>query len=463
MFAAARALLDKTTTNIAQAYGAADITSQAMRTAVTDWFALYFQREVTDYEDPCQRLPYTIVNKLSKTTFSRYSSTYIDLKNSHQAWLDYNRSAFDTMRKEAMQWLLVGGEVLLKPIAVPGQQRFRWQCIRRDGYVVLGRRADGMITDLCCIEQHVVNKRYYTLVERRTVDSAGYLTICNKLYSSDNTVTLGMFVPLGTLSQYAMLLPEYTYPVPVYSIGVVQLRTPTVNCVDGSADGVSIYEPAVGLIHNINRNELQLSDEFDLGRLRVMTNDEFLMPISGGKKIIKDTLFVGGNINGANFPMQSFAPQLRIEAYEARKQSYLCSLENIIGLKRGILSRAEAVERTKQEITSSAGDYALSVEDLQNVWYDGLQEAMRICSTLGAMYRYCGRQEADRDALSVTWGNGVLYDAQQEMDNDLKLVQAGLLLPEIALAKRLDLPYDTPEDLAYVREHYMPELEKLTQ
>ena len=39
---------------------------------------------------------------------------------------------------------------------------------------------------------------------------------------------------------------------------------------------------------------------------------------------------------------------------------------------------------------------------------------------------------------------------------------AGLLKPELALAKKYDLPCETPEDLAAIREKYMPEMVQLT-
>ena len=38
---------------------------------------------------------------------------------------------------------------------------------------------------------------------------------------------------------------------------------------------------------------------------------------------------------------------------------------------------------------------------------------------------------------------------------------AGLLKPELALAKKYDLPCETPEDLAAIREKYMPEMKRL--
>lgn len=52
------ALLNNKIYSFEQAYpGAKDASTQAMRTAIKDWFGLYFDNEVTDLEDPCQRLP----------------------------------------------------------------------------------------------------------------------------------------------------------------------------------------------------------------------------------------------------------------------------------------------------------------------------------------------------------------------------------------------------------------------
>lgn len=47
------------------------------------------------------------------------------------------------------------------------------------------------------------------------------------------------------------------------------------------------------------------------------------------------------------------------------------AIENLLGIKRGILSDAEVVSKTATEINSSAGDYSLSIMDFQH--YPGLR------------------------------------------------------------------------------------------
>ena len=56
--------------NFEHAFGVRDITTPAMQEAVKEWARLYYQTEPEKGEDPCQRIPATIVSKLTKTTFS---------------------------------------------------------------------------------------------------------------------------------------------------------------------------------------------------------------------------------------------------------------------------------------------------------------------------------------------------------------------------------------------------------
>ncbi|MEG0852686.1 MAG: hypothetical protein RSF82_02355 [Angelakisella sp.] len=61
----------------------------------------------------------------------------------------------------------------------------------------------------------------------------------------------------------------------------------------------------------------------------------------------------------------------------------------------------------------------------------------------------------------VDWGNGILYDADKTWAEYVQMVQAGMLKPEIALAWKFNLPCETPEDMATIREKYLPEMENL--
>ena len=305
-------------------------------------------------EDPAQRIPYTITNKLTKACFAEYDSSFTENGTGKTAWLDGQRSLIDAEKQDVLQWVMVGGEGFLKP-APDGTGRLAYHVVRRDCYNVLARGPHG-ITDVLMSERSRAGSDYYTLLERRTVDGSGYLTIRYNLYVSENSSTLGHEVRLDSLPQYAALAPEHTYSVPFGGLGMTYIRLPMANNVDGSPDGVSVYEGAVQLIHNIYKNEYQLGREFELGRSRIVAGSDMLMTPGpeGGVMRLKDDVFVG--LDGdASVGMTIFSPTLRDESFERRKQSYLKACENIIGLKRGILSDVEAVERTAR--TPSRGSF----------------------------------------------------------------------------------------------------------
>ena len=462
----AKALFDQSIISTDECFGQPDVTSQEMRTAINAWRDTYLKREGDKTSDPCMRMAYVIVHKLQKGVFAEYSSDILDKeKTAKGKWMNRNLSQLDLIRDSILQWMLIGGECWVKPIPRPGPDGstiFAPLLVHRTDAVILAREPDGRVTSIVTAEHTARGSQYYTLLERRTVDANGYLTIENKLYASFDRGTLGVRTALSKLDRYAQLPDLYTYPVPVGGVGMTPLRVPLANCVDGSMDAISIYEPAMGLIRNIDQNEKQLNDEFELARHRLIAPAEMLKTGRDGRRTLDDSVFVALKDIHSDLAPTAFTPQLRDEPYERREQKYLRAIENQIGLKRGMLSDAQEVEKTAFEVASTAGDYNLSLLDLQQVWFDGVREYLTLCDTLGKMYRYCDQSAWDvTEQLAITWGNGVLYDPDRELETDLRLVAAQLLKPEIAVARHFDQPWADEEDLKNVREKYMPAMEEL--
>ena len=78
------------------------------------------------------------------------------------------------------------------------------------------------------------------------------LTIENRLFRSSDERSLGTQVVLSEHPGYAGLQEQYRFEVPLDGIGLVRMKTPMLNCVDGSLDGVSVYAAVTGLIRNID-------------------------------------------------------------------------------------------------------------------------------------------------------------------------------------------------------------------
>lgn len=457
-----KALFDQSVISTDECFGQPDVTSQEMRDAINAWRDTYLKREGDKASDPCMRMAYVIVHKLQKGVFAEYSSDILDKeKTAKGKWMDRNLSQLDLIRDSILQWMLIGGECWVKPVPRPGPDGstiFAPLLVHRTDAVILAREPDGRVTSIVTAEHTARGSQYYTLLERRTVDANGYLTIENKLYASFDRGTLGVRTALSKLDRYAQLPDLYTYPVPVGGVGMTPLRVPLANCVDGSMDAISIYEPAMGLIRNIDQNEKQLNDEFELARHRLIAPAEMLKTGRDGRRTLDDSVFVALKDIHSDLAPTAFTPQLRDEPYERREQKYLRAIENQIGLKRGMLSDAQEVEKTAFEVASTAGDYNLSLLDLQQVWFDGVREYLTLCDTLGKMYRYCDQSAWDvTEQLAITWGNGVLYDPDKEWQQECELVRMGYLRPEIALGHRYDMPCETEEDWKAIREKYMPD------
>ena len=440
--------------SIEEVFQQKDITSAEMQTAITAWYAAYFGAEPDEKTDPCQRLPVTIVNKLYKTVFSEYTATATGVQ---KLVLQSLMNRLDYCRKRAMQMALIGGECLIKPV-IREDRTIDFTLIDRRAFTSFGRDTRGRLTSVGTSERTVAAGMTYTLLERRTLLPDGALHIESRLFRapSVNTDVLGIEIPLDSLPQYEGMQPELVIPG-IGSIGMAQLRTPLENTVDGSLDAVSVYAPAMGLIRCINANEQQLNNEFAHGASRIIASADMIRTDPGGKKHFDDDLFIGIDDDPQNVGVTIFSPTLRESSYLARKQDYLRSVENLIGLKRGILSEVEAAERTATEITSSAGDYNLTVLDFQQSWRTMADDLMQMCFALGAAYHLLPEStQYSPDDLVIDFGDGVLYDRSKQNSELLQQVSAGLLQPERYLGWYYELPCDTEAQRAKIRRDYMP-------
>ena len=432
-----------------QAFGKADVTSPRMQAAVREWLTLYFG-EPRREEDPSDRLAVLIVSKLCRTVFSEYESR---VAGPRAAELAPCLDRLNAVRARALQYALVGGECLLKP--VPAGRGFDLVPIRRDCYVPLGRDSRGGLTAVGTMELMRQGRGGYALLERRTAGEEG-LTIETRLFELTGDA-LGRELPLAALPRTASLSPRLLLPG-VKGVGLATLRTPLLNCVDGGPDPVAVYAPAVGLIHAVARLEHQLGRELENGASRVFASEDLLRQDPAGRRALEDDLFVGLPDDPANVGVTVYSPALRVEQYLARKQDLLRSCESLIGLKRGILSEVEDTERTATEVSSSSGDFSLTVRDFQLMWDAAARETMALCDALGRVYGLWRGESFDPAAdLVVDWGDGVLFDRTRTWNEYTRMVSDGLLRPELALAWYFDLPHESEADLAAIRSRYLPD------
>ncbi|MBQ0165378.1 MAG: phage portal protein [Bacteroidales bacterium] len=436
----------QTRTTLCEVFHKTDITTTEMQDAITEWYELYFDQNQPEDESNIQRLANVIVSKIYKAAFSEYTA---------ESDNEFAKSVLDALgkvKKKTMQQTLIGSQAWLKPYIF--DDKITFSVVTRDNVVVFGRDAENNLTDVATQEDTETDGKFYHLYENRYIGENGNLVIDSRLYESESRDKQGKRVPLDTLERYADLDDETE--IPIQSIGLIGMSCPAENCVDGTDDPVSVYAAAVGLIHAINLNEAQLSGEFDRGESRIIVSGDLLKG-SGTNRQLADNLFTALDDDPENVGFQIFSPQLREASFLARKAEYLRNIENLIGLKHGLLSDVNEMQKTAKEITSSEGDYNLTIIDFQEIWESTARECVKLCADLMTAYRKSSPKVEDEEIV-INWGNGILYDRDKTWAEYMTLVSAGMLKPEIALAWYFNLPHSTPEDIEKIRTDYMPEL-----
>ncbi len=373
--------------------------SEAMKAAMADWFSLYFDREKTEQEDPSQRLGFVIVQKLCRACFAEYGAS------APEGFFESTLAALDKVKGRAMQMALIGGTAWLKPVPDPETGRVWFSVIRRDRALVLERDAEGNPTAMGTGCRWQKNGRVFTLLEKRSTDKLGQLVIESRLFESARGQNLGSRVPLAALPETAGLLPKLVLP-PVGGLGFAALTMPAENCVDGSAEPVGVLAAPAGLLHAIDRGERQLDREFEHGASRVFASADLLRRRGRGREL-PEGLFVGLDDDPSSTGLTIFAPELRVESFLARKAEQLRALESLTGLKRGLLGPVEASPRTATEVTSSEGDYALTIRELREAWEAAAKEALELAAKIARIYGIAA-PPPEEAALTVSWGDGDL-------------------------------------------------------
>lgn len=415
-----------------EAFGAKDITSEQMTRTTKACFELYYDDIDNKDLDSAQRIPVVIVDSFEKTTFAEYDvSTDEDFDNEVMA---KTLESIENIRKEAFQFTLIGGEGFIKPILKKGQ--FVFVYIKRPNVYVFGRDEQGNVNDIGLIEKTSAEESgrtyYYKLLERRTVDNEGYLEITYALYRADSDKELGTKVPLNRLGKYSNLREYISFPIPLDGLGLVPIKTPITNCVDGSKDGVPIYAPAIKEIQKLYKHEKRIDNEYELTEPHLVTSVDVQRRDEKGRLIEIPkyiTAAIDDNIKEVGMTLYNPAPNQT--QLESRENQIKRNIEDLINMYRGFLSNVENMDRTATEVETSMAKAANTISALQGMWAPVITDTLSLCSKLAKLHNlpWPGKEPE----ITISWGNGILYDEEQEYNRLNGQVSQGNLRPEYLL------------------------------
>ena len=240
----------------------------------------------------------------------------------------------------------------------------------------------------------------------------------------------------------------------MWNLGLIPIKTPMLNCVDGSKDGVSVYAAAAAEILNTYKHAQRTGNEYELTEPHMSVSADVYRKDADGNLLGVPKYINAIDDEPENVGVTLYNPTPHQQELEGRENQLLRHIEDICSLRRGIISHVDSEDKTATEVITSTGRYSLTVKDFQEIWSDAYTEALRIMGILGSIYY---KWPSTPPKSTITWGNGVLYDEDKEYARLNGAVNSGYVKEEYIPAWLFDEPLDTPADFARVRKKYMPE------
>ena len=273
-----------------------------------------------------------------------------------------NKKLDDIMQKnlsmiiENLQSGLALGSFVLKPL---GEDRAEF--VTADRFIPLSFTDDGKVDDIVFVsEKQVSENSIYYRFERHTLGAEG-LTIRNYAYHSKSKGSLGYPCSLGEVYSWKDLPEEITFPSDRVDFGY--FRTPIKNEIDGSFNGVSIFDGAIELIKKADIQFGRLEWEFESGERAINVDITALQPMQTrnekGQMVYKTPklnkrLYRGLNLDaGTGELYKEYSPEFREENIINGLEQILRKIEFVVGLSYGDLSNVQNVEKTAEEIKHS--------------------------------------------------------------------------------------------------------------
>ena len=314
--------------------------------------------------------------------------------------------------------LAVGG-FIIKPYM--DDERIGVEFVLQGEYIPYGFDDDGNLVDVGFPSQIRKGDKVFTKIERHTLDGNEYF-IESKAYNDK-----GLEIPLTNIEEWANITPQVRMLSNVCLFGVY--KVPLANTVDlNSPLGISIYEPSKTLIQLADKQLSRLDWEYNGGQMAVDVDEQALRVKRGKLNPLpqldecQQRLYRG--IDLADDKMyEVFAPSLRDANYRTGLNEYYKAIEDKTGVSRGTLSDVQEMAKTATEVISSKQREYITVSEHQ----EELERCLRELYDAMSVYATMLGVENGKSELIIDWGDSVLVDKQQELQEKLNLMNNGVL------------------------------------
>ncbi len=328
------------------------------------------------------------------------------------------------------------GGVVFKPYVNEGS--IEVDCVQADCFYPISYNSRGEITSAAFLEYKIVGKDLYTRVEHHNLSKDGYQienrAFYKKNYNLVSMDTLGQAIPLHSVEDWSSLeesviIKNINRPLFAY------FKMPLANHIDNKSPlGVSVFSRAIQSIEEADKQYDRLLWEYEGSELAIDADDGIFKRDQDGNLIIpagRERLFRAQRFDNEEM-FEVFSPTIRDASLFNGLNQLLRKIEFKCGLAYGTLSDAQESDKTAEEIKSSKQRSYSTVKDIQRNLQIALEQLVEAMDVLCKLYNL----ESSAYEMTFNWDDSLIMNKDVELASMQADVSAGILRPEIYLAKK---------------------------
>lgn len=397
-------------------------------------------------------IPGAIANELARLATIEFKSKI----NNNEGLNEIYQELINVLRINT-EYACAKGGLIFKPYF--NGKNIEIDLIHQDNFLPISYNAIGEITAAVFLEYKIIGDKKYTRLEYHDFKEGDYI-IKNIAYVKSNLVkdnSLGKRTILASVPEWSQLQEEITInniTRPLFSY----FKIPQANAIDvNSPLGVSCYAKASDLIKEADKQYSRILWEYEATEIAINASESlFVRKEDGTYELPKGKerlyrIFPWEDREGKR-NLDTFSPDIRDSNLFNGLNNILRKVEFNCGLAYGTLSDVNDVSKTATEIKTSRQRSYSTVKDIQKSLEKALKDLIVSMNDLATLYKLnISPIDIDKD-VSFDWDDSLVLDKDSELESMRNDVAAGILRPEIYLAKK----YGVSEDEAL---KMMPDVE----
>lgn len=381
-------------------------------------------------------IPGAIANELARLATIEFKSEI----NNNEGLNEIYQELIDVLRINT-EYACAKGGLIFKPYF--NGKNIEIDLIHQDNFLPISYNAIGEITAAVFLEYKITGDKKYTRLEYHDFKEGNY-TIKNIAYVKNNLVkdnSLGKRTVLASVPEWSQLQEEITInniTRPLFSY----FKIPQANAIDvNSPLGVSCYAKASDLIKEADKQYSRILWEYEATEIAINASESlFVRKEDGTYELPKGKerlyrIFPWEDREGKR-NLDTFSPDIRDSNLFNGLNNILRKVEFNCGLAYGTLSDVNDVSKTATEIKTSRQRSYSTVKDIQKSLEKALKDLIVNMNDLAILYKLnISPIDIDKD-VSFDWDDSLVLDKDSELESMRNDVSAGILRPEIYLAKK---------------------------